>query len=94
MGQRLVAKVPHGHWKTTTLIAALDKGGMRCVTVVDGAINQGIFESFVENVLVPRLSPGDTVVMDNLSSHKGTRVRTLIESVGPACSICRRRART
>src|SRR5215831_16909758 len=42
VGERLVAKVPHGHWKTTTLIAALDHGGMRCATVVDGAINQGI----------------------------------------------------
>ena len=84
IGTRLVAKVPHGHWKTTTLIAALENSGMRCATVVDGAINQGIFESFVENVLLPRLSAGDTVVMDNLSSHKGTRVQLLIESVGAA----------
>lgn len=83
-GDRLVAKVPHGHWKTTTLIAALDQKGMRCATVVDGAINQAVFESFVENVLLPRLSAGDLVVMDNLSSHKGLRVKTLIESVGAA----------
>jgi len=81
-GQRLVAKVPHGHWKTTTLIAALARGGMRCSTTVDGAVNRDVFEAFVEQVLVPTLSPGDTVVMDNLSSHKGVRVRELIESTG------------
>jgi transposase len=82
VGERLVDKVPHGHWKTTTLIAALDHKGMRCSTVVDGAINQEIFESFVERVLVPALHPGDTVILDNLSSHKGVRTRTFVESVG------------
>ena len=79
-GQRLVAKVPHGHWKTTTLIAALGHRGMRCSTTVDGAVNREVFEAFVEQVLVPSLSSGDIVVMDNLSSHKGQRVRALIES--------------
>ena len=81
-GQRLVAKVPHGHWKTTTLIAALDHRGMRCSTTVDGAVNGDVFEAFVEQVLGPTLLPGDIVVMDNLSSHKGQRVRQLIESAG------------
>jgi transposase len=82
VGERLVAKVPHGHWKTTTLIAALDHRGMRCATTVDGAINQDIFESFVQRVLVPRLTAGDLVVMDNLSSHKGSRVAELIQAAG------------
>ena len=82
LGQRLVDKVPHGHWKTTTLIAALDHKGMRCSTVVDGAINQDVFESFVAGVLVPSLVAGDIVVMDNLSSHKGAQVGKLVESVG------------
>ncbi len=81
-GQRLVAKVPHGHWKTTTLIAALDQQGIRCSTTVDGAINQEIFEAFVEQVLVPTLRPGDLVVLDNLSSHKGPRVQSLVAGVG------------
>ena len=81
-GQRLVAKVPHGHWNTTTLIAALDQRGMRCSTTVNGPVNRDVFESFVEQVLIKSLSPGDLVVMDNLSSHKGTRVKELIESVG------------
>ena len=82
LGERLVAKVPHGHWKTTTLIAALDQAGMRCATVVDGAVNQAVFEAFVEKVLAPRLRAGDTVVMDNLSSHKGTRAGALIAAAG------------
>lgn len=79
-GERLVAKTPHGHWKTTTLIAALGIEGMRCATVVDGAVNGDVFEAFVEQVLVPKLKPGDIVIMDNLSSHKRERVRELIES--------------
>ena len=81
-GERLVARVPHGHWKTTTLIAALGQSGMRCSTTVDGAVNREVFEAFVEQVLTPSLKAGDVVVMDNLSSHKGQRVRQLIESAG------------
>ena len=81
-GQRLRVKVPHGHWKTTTLIAALGLEGIRCSTVVDGAVNGDIFEAFVEHVLVPALRPGDMVVMDNLSSHKRHRTRQLIEGAG------------
>lgn len=81
-GERLVCKTPHGHWKTTSLIAALGVGGMRCSTVVDGAINRDIFDAFVEQVLVPELRPGDVVILDNLSSHKSERARKLIESRG------------
>jgi transposase len=81
VGQRLVAKVPFGHWKTTTLIAALDYRGMRCSMSLDGAVNGEAFEAFVEQVLISSLSPGDLVVMDNLSSHKGARVRELIQTV-------------
>jgi len=82
VGERLMAKVPHGHWKTTTLIAALGIEGIRCSTVVDGAVNADAFEAFVEQVLVPELQPGDVVVMDNLSSHKRHRTRELIEATG------------
>ena len=82
VGERLVAKVPFGHWKTTTLIAALDENGMRCSAVVDAAVNQDVFEAFVEKILAPRLSPGDMVVMDNLSSHKGPGVSKLIAAAG------------
>lgn len=81
-GKRLVEKVPHGHWKTTTLIAALCVSGIHCSTVVDGAVNGDVFEAFVEQVLVPQLRSGDVVVMDNLSSHKRARTRELIEAAG------------
>jgi len=82
VGQRLVAQVPHGHWKTTTLIAALGVEGMRCSTVVDGAVNGDVFEAFVQQVLVPQLREGDVVVMDNLPSHRRGRTRQLIEAAG------------
>jgi transposase len=82
IGERLVARVPHGHWKTTTLIAALDRGGIRCSTVVDGAVNADVFEAFVRHVLVPTLGVGDVVVMDNLSSHKRSCTRALIRACG------------
>jgi len=81
-GERLVEAIPHGHWKTTTLIAALGIEGMRCSTVVDGAVNGEVFEAFVEQVLVPQLRPGDVVIMDNLSSHKRQRTRERIEAAG------------
>jgi len=78
VGERLIEKVPAGHWKTTTLVAALGVEGVHCSTVVDGAINADVFEAFVAQVLVPQLRPGDLVVMDNLSSHKRQRTRALI----------------
>lgn len=77
-GQRLIDKTPHGHWKTTTLIAALGIAGLRCSAVVDGAVNGDVFEAFVKQVLLPELRPGDIVIMDNLSSHKRARVGELI----------------
>lgn len=82
VGQRLIAKTPHGHWKTTTLIAALDAQGICCSTVVDGAVNADVFQAFVQQVLLPTLQTGDVVVMDNLSSHKRLKTRALIESAG------------
>jgi transposase len=82
VGERLVEKVPHGHWKTTTLVAALDHRGVRCSATVDGAVNRDVFEAFVEQVLCPTLSPGDVVVLDNLSSHKGAKASALVERTG------------
>ena len=81
-GERLVEKVPHGHWKTTTLIAALDASGVRCSMTLDGPVDRGAFEAFVEGVLTPTIRSGDLVVMDNLSSHKGPRVARLVEAAG------------
>jgi transposase len=81
-GERLRVGVPHGHWKTTTFVAGLKITGMAAPLVLDGPINRIAFETYVEKVLVPELSSGDVVIMDNLSSHKGTRVRQMIEAAG------------
>jgi len=81
-GQRLRMSVPHGHWKTTTLIAGLRRDRIVAPFVLDGSINRDAFETYVARVLVPELRAGDIVVMDNLSSHKGPLVRELIEAAG------------
>jgi len=81
-GQRLRMGAPHGHWKTTTFVGALSLRGMIAPFVISGPINRAAFEAYVEAVLVPELRPGDIVVMDNLSSHKGTQTRALIEAAG------------
>lgn len=81
-GQRLVAAVPHGHWKTSTVVAALRCDRISATGVFDGAINGASFLAFVEQVLVPTLTPGDVVIMDNLGSHKVAGVREAIEAAG------------
>ena len=81
-GERLRVGVPHGHWKTTTFIGALTLHGFIAPFVIDGPINRLAFETYVEKVLVPELRKGDVVVMDNLTGHKGPRVRQLIEAAG------------
>ena len=81
-GQRLVASVPHGHWSTTTFVGALRAGAMTAPMVLDGPMNGPAFLAYVEQVLAPTLSPGDVVIMDNLSSHKSPAVRAAIEAVG------------
>lgn len=80
-GQRLVEAVPHGHWKTTTFLAALRATGLTTPLVVDGAINGELFLGYVRQHLVPTLLPGDIVVLDNLSAHKVAGVRAAIEAV-------------
>jgi len=82
IGQRLVERVPHGHWKTTTLIEALDCRGVRCSTALDGAVDGDLCTAFTRQVLVPRLEPGDIVILDNLSSHKVAAVQRAIEQAG------------
>ena len=81
-GERLRMSVPHGHWKTTTFIAGLRNRGIIAPFVIDCPVNRDIFETWVEKVLTPDLRAGDIVVMDNLASHKGPRVRDLIEAAG------------
>jgi transposase len=81
-GQRLRVGVPHGRWKTTTFVAGLRTSGVGAPFVLDGPINRAAFEASVEKVLVPARRPGDVVILDNLSSHKGSRVREMIEAAG------------
>jgi transposase len=81
-GTRLLEKSPCGRWQTTTFLGGLRAEGFVAPLTVDGAINGPIFRAWVEQQLVPTLSPGDIVVMDNLSSHKVKGVREAIEAAG------------
>jgi transposase len=81
-GERLHMGFPHGHRNTTAFAGALATRGMIAPFVLGGAINRDASEAHVERVLVPELRPGDIVVMDNLSGHKGPRARALIEDAG------------
>lgn len=81
-GRRLVSYAPHGHWKTTTFVAALRQDGFTAPMVLDGAMDGKAFLAYVQQVLVPTLKDGDLVVMDNLASHKRAGVRESIEAAG------------
>lgn len=81
-GQRVIGRVPWGHWKTVTFVAALRRDGLTAPFVIDCPMNGTIFVEYVRRCLLPTLAPGDIVVMDNLSAHKLDQVRELIESVG------------
>jgi len=81
-GERLRMTVPHGHRRTTTLVAGLRLDGMVAPMVLDGPINGDWFEAYVRHVLAPTLRPGDIVIMDNLSSHKRAAARDIIEAAG------------
>ena len=79
---RVIGDVPHGHWKTTTFVAALRTSGFTAPMVSDGPMNGDLFLAYVEQQLVPTLKSTDIVVMDNLSSHKRLGVRETIEATG------------
>jgi transposase len=81
-GQRLVAKTPHGHRKTTTFVAALRHDGITAPLVIDGAMNGEIFINYVEQFLEPTLTSNDIIIMDNLAVHKVVGVKQAIEGVG------------
>ena len=81
-GERCRAGVPHGHWKTTTFTGALRLTGMTAPFVYDGVMNGTVFLAYVEQILVPTLSRGDIVIMDNLPAHKATGIRDAIEAAG------------
>ncbi|MFC0206756.1 IS630 family transposase, partial [Novosphingobium soli] len=81
-GQRLHARVPFGHWRTLTFLAALRHDRIDAPCVLDGPINGQLFLAYVEQFLAPTLAPGDIVIMDNLGSHKGQAVRQAIRDRG------------
>lgn len=81
-GQRLHAKAPYGHWRTMTFLAALRCDRIDAPCVLDQPVNGQSFTDYVEQFLVPTLSPGDVVIMDNLSSHKRPAVRQAIRRAG------------
>jgi len=81
-GRRLRVPVPHGHYKTVTLVAGLRLRGLAAPKVYDRPINAALFEEWVEKCLLPTRAEGDIVVMDNLPAHKGPRVQELVKAAG------------
>src|SRR5260370_41729910 len=81
-GQRVMGRVPWGHWKTVTVVAGLRQDAIRAPFVIDCAMNAAIFVEYIRQCLVPTLEPGDIVVMDNLPAHKVEDVREIIEAAG------------
>ena len=81
-GDRCRAALPHGHWKTTTLVAGLRLDGLTAPMVIDGAMNGEVFTAYAETLLAPTLNPGDIVIMDNLPAHKAADARAAIERTG------------
>ena len=81
-GERAVGRVPRGRWRSITLIATLTPTGMGPSLVLDGALDRAAFDTYVAEILVPALTPGQTVVLDTRSVHKSTRARALIEAAG------------
>ncbi len=90
-GERAPAKAPRNWGANVTLLASMTFSGMGPSLAVEGPTTRAVFETYLERVLVPSLSPGQLVVMDNLSSHKGPRVRELLRARGcDACIPCTR----
>ena len=87
-GERLIDKVPQGHWKTATFLAALRNDRIDAPCLFDGPINGERFRAYVEQFLVPTLKPSDVVILDNLGSHKGKAVRKAIRNVGARLVHC------
>jgi hypothetical protein len=86
-GCRVVGLVPWGHWKITTFVAALRHDRVTAPFVIDHAMTSAIFIEYVRQCLVPTLSPGDIVVMDNLQPHKNATIRELIAAARAECSV-------
>lgn len=81
-GVRVVEKVPHGHWLSTTMISAIRTSGPFAQVIVSGATDSDVFRTYVQEVLAPQLKPGEVVILDNLQPHKAAGVKEAVEAVG------------
>ena len=81
-GVRVIEKVPHGHWAITTMISAVRTTGPCAAAVISGATDSDVFLAYVEHVLVPELTQGDVVILDNLQPHKAAGVKEMLEAAG------------
>src|ERR1700737_1373230 len=81
-GARAVRRVPHGHWKTITFVAAMRRSGMTAPCILDGSMTGQSFLAYIEQCLAPTLKRKDIVVIDNLSAHKVAGIREAIEARG------------
>ena len=81
-GERALDYAPHGHWSTTTLVAALTAQGAVAPMVLDGPMDRVSFEAYVEQALIPALVPGSIVVMDNLAAHKSPTITQMLHAAG------------
>jgi len=81
-GKRCVGKVPHGHWQTSTFIAALRVSRIDAPFLIEGSANMDVFQTYVEKILCPELLEGDVVICDNLCIHKAPGVERLIVARG------------
>ncbi len=82
VGQRCVGVVPHGHWQTSTLIAALRWEGIAAPFLIEGAVDAEVFTAYLQHVLCPELREGDVVILDNLATHKMACVGQMITACG------------
>ena len=81
-GQRVIEKLPHGHWQTTTMISAIRSSGPFASVIVNGATDSDVFRTYVQEALAPQLEAGDVVILDNLQPHKAAGVKEMIEAAG------------
>jgi len=81
-GRRLLAKAPHGHWRTTTMISSVRLDGSTACMTIEGATDTAVFQAYVREILGPSLRPGDIVIMDNLGAHKNEQTLALLTAVG------------
>ena len=81
-GERVAEATPQGHWKVLTTLGTMSLRGIEAVMTIESATDGEVFEAYVEQVLCPKLQPGDAVILDNLSAHKVEGIRELIQARG------------